>query len=178
MADNILAKASFEESIAIAKSVDAPSLQAFAQKGLAEVYTLEGKYQDAIDVLQDALIHSKNVGDLVLNQGIYKGLSENYLALNQWENYQKFHNSYLQTQLKIKESERKSISDSLSDSEKTQNSKLKAMIPNIKYGILIVILAVILAMAFYVFSEIKTRKTIVRLQKTIADLQKTREIQL
>ena len=178
MADNIQAKASFEESIAIAKSVDAPSLQAFAQKGLAEVYTLEGKYQEAIDVLQDALVHSKNVGDLVLNQGIYKGLSENYLALNQWENYQKYHNSYLQTQLKIKESERKSISDSLSESEKVENSKLDAIIPNIKYGISIVILVVILALGFYVFSEIKTRKSIVKLQKTIADLQKTREIQL
>ncbi|MBC8644026.1 hypothetical protein H9W95_08125 [Flavobacterium lindanitolerans] len=41
---------------------------------MAEVYTLEGRYRDAIKELEEALAVSNSVGDLVLNRGIYNGL--------------------------------------------------------------------------------------------------------
>ena len=68
MANNEAAKKSFQESIKIARQVNAKSLEGFSLKGLAEVYTLEGKYNEAIKVLQQALVLSRSVGDLILNQ--------------------------------------------------------------------------------------------------------------
>jgi len=170
--DNEAAKASFFESIRFAKKIKANSLQAFAQKGLAEVYTQEGKYAEAIAVLEEALHESKDVGDLVLNQGVYKGLSENYLAVSQWENYQKFHAKYLQTQLQIKGSERQSVSQSLHQAKKTQNEQLEEILPKYNYGIFALVCFTILILAFFIFSEIKTKKSIIRLQQSIANLQK------
>ncbi len=111
--DYELAKTSFEASIHNAILAKAYSLHAFSQKGLAEVYTLQGNYSLAVMMLQQAKEISKEVGDLVLNLEIYKGLSENYLALNDWENYKIYRNKYLETQLKVKQSERSSVDDSL-----------------------------------------------------------------
>ncbi len=92
------AKENFQLAISYANMVKASSLNAFALKGLAQVYTFEGKYAEAITSLQKALTISKKVNDLILNQEIYKGLSENYLALNKWEKYKEFHFKFLTTQ--------------------------------------------------------------------------------
>ncbi|MFC0605450.1 tetratricopeptide repeat protein [Winogradskyella pulchriflava] len=118
---------SFNKSIAFAQIENANSLIAFAQKGLAEVYTLQGEYRQALNLLHTALNKSNNVGDLVLNLGIYNGLFENYLALNQWDEYQKYYDLYAKTQLGIKLSERNSISASLEETSKIQNQNLNAL---------------------------------------------------
>lgn len=109
------AKQSFELAITYAEKVNANSLKAFAQKGLAEVYYNQKHYEKAIDILQDAVNISKNVGDLVLNRGLYISLANNYFAVNNWEGYQKYNKLFLQNQSIIKESERRSISDSIND---------------------------------------------------------------
>ena len=175
MADNEAAKKSFQESIKIAKQVNAKSLEGFSLKGLAEVYTLEGKYNEAIEALQQALVLSKSVGDLILNQGIYKGLSENYLAINAWEEYRIYHLNYLKTQLEVKESERKSISDSLDKTWAVQNAKLNEAIPNYNYGILTSILITIAVVVFFIFYYRKIQKTNLKLQDLIDDLQKIKQ---
>jgi tetratricopeptide (TPR) repeat protein len=82
-----LAIDNFKQSYQYAKKVNASSLEGFALKGLAQVYTLEGKFSEAIPILENALLISSKVNDLILNQELYKGLSENYLALNQWDNF-------------------------------------------------------------------------------------------
>ena len=137
MSDYGLAKANFLESIIYADSTNANSLKAFAQKGLAEVYTLEGNYSTAINVLESALGLSENVGDLILNREIYKGLSDNYLAVNQWDKYQSFHKKYVQAQLKIKESERNSISDSIEELKSIQAKKISHEKTYYTYAILV-----------------------------------------
>lgn len=175
MANNEAAKKSFTKSIAVARQVNAKSLEGFSLKGLAEVYTLEGKYNEAIGTLQEALIVSKSVGDLILNQGIYKGLSENYLAINEWEKYRKYHLDYLKTQLEVKESERKSVSISLDETMAVQESKLKAVIPNYNYGILTSILITIIVVIFFIFNYTKTQKSNLKLQELIDDLQKMKQ---
>ncbi|MFT3793317.1 tetratricopeptide repeat protein [Flavobacterium sp.] len=171
LSDDAAAKNSFSQSIAFAKSVHAKSLLAFAQKGLAEVLTLEGKYNEAIGQLTEAEAISTDVGDLVLNQGIYKGLSENYLAVNQWASYQKYQQRYLDTQQQIKISERQSVSDSLDEQQKTQNGKLA----QIKSWYILAILALIVlafgAVVGFVFFEKKGRKKVALLQKAIKELQ-------
>lgn len=124
MLNNQLANLNFKEAIEHAKIVNAKSLQAFALKGLAKVYTLEGNYNEAIKILNEALIISADVNDLILNQEIYNGLSENYLAVNNWDQYRVYHAKYITTQNLIKQSERKSISVSLREKDKELNSKL------------------------------------------------------
>jgi len=171
LSDNVLARKSFNEAIAYAKLIDAKSLQAFAQKGLAEVYTLEGRYNEAISELTEAEKISSDVGDLVLNQGLYKGLSENYLAINEWGNYQKFQNLYLETQKKITESERKSVGISLNEQQKmldVQAGKLKMNYLLMIGGLLIVLLGIVFLI---VRNHKSAKKQTKELKGTIKKLQ-------
>jgi tetratricopeptide (TPR) repeat protein len=171
MSDNESATKNFLEAIDYAKQINAYSLQAFAQKGLAQVYTLEGKYNKAIAILEEASKVSGNVNDLVLNQEIYKGLSENYLAINEWDNYQTNRTKYLKTQTELKQRERKSVSDSLNEKEKEENKKLENAIPNFLIGIVITFLIIILILIFFVLSVSKSKRTIEQLEIAIKSLQ-------
>jgi tetratricopeptide (TPR) repeat protein len=170
------AKKNFEISIKYAKNVNALSLHAFALKGLAQVYTLEGKFQDAVNTLQKARSISENVEDLILNQEIYKGLSENYLALNQWEQFKEYHFKYLTTQKLIKERERKSISDSLVEKKSELSTKLDEAISYF-YVVYILIFVVIILVILFVIHRIKvTKKEIDDLQNQITLLQNPKNV--
>lgn len=113
LSKNDSAKASFLQSVTLAGKINAKSLQAFSQKGLAETLTLEGKYKEALSELKSASENAEEVGDLVLNQGLYKGLADNYLALNEWSGYQIYYKKMLLTQEQIRKTERNSIGISL-----------------------------------------------------------------
>ncbi|WP_417197635.1 tetratricopeptide repeat protein [Bizionia sp.] len=165
------AKESFHKSIELAKIENANSLISFAQKGLAEVYTLEGNYAEAIELLHIALIQSKNVGDIILNLGIYKGLFENYLALNQWDEYQKYYNLYLKTQLEIKESERSSISDSIDENYKTYSEKHTETKNHYYNNIKLIFIAGFIVILSIIFIEIKNQKQIKSLKNDIETIQ-------
>ncbi len=117
------AKNSFRDSKMLAEKAKAKSLQAFSQKGLAEVYTLEGRYQEALTELQNAHALAKDVGDLVLNQGIYKGLSENYLALKDWGNFHVYEEEYLKNERQTQLNERKTINNLLQNYSVETNKK-------------------------------------------------------
>ncbi|MBL7867963.1 MAG: tetratricopeptide repeat protein [Flavobacterium lindanitolerans] len=175
LSDYESAKKSFFEAIEITKGIHASSLQAFAQKGLAEVYTLEGRYRDAIKELEEALAVSNSVGDLVLNRGIYNGLLENYLAVNDWSNYEKFHARFLETQLKVKESERKSINNLINEGYKTQNKNLKTEISKYNYYILTTLILIIVVVIFFYVLIKKSEKNILKLNDIIENLQNNRE---
>lgn len=124
------AQKSFNEAVTNADKVKANSLKAFALKGLAEVYGPQGKHLEAIAVLQEALKISKNVGDLVLNRGLYLNLANNYKAIGNWDEYHRYNQLFLKNQSIIKESERQSINDSIDELtaisiDKSQEMKLK-----------------------------------------------------
>lgn len=174
LSDNEAAKKSFLEAIEIAKRIKANSLHAFALKGLAEVYTLEGNYSGAIRELEQALAISNDVGDLVLNRGIYNGLVENYLAVNDWEKYKTFHARYLETQLKVKESERKSINNLINEGYKSQNKNLKTEIYKYNYYILTTLIVIIGVVIFFTIIIRKNKKNILKLNKSIENLQNSR----
>ncbi|MNK15906.1 Tetratricopeptide repeat protein [compost metagenome] len=142
MSDYAAAKKSFLEAIAFAENVNANSLKAFAQKGLAEVYTKEGNYTKAIEILEEALEISKNVGDLVLNRGVYIALANNYLAVNDWQQYQKYNKLFLNNQLIIKESERRSINDSIDELTQINDQKLEEVKTKYVYIISILVLSI------------------------------------
>lgn len=175
--DNEAAKKAFAESIVYAKKIKANSLLAFAQKGLAEVYTLEGRYQEAIAVLSEAATISKNVGDLVLNRGIYKGLSENYLAMNDWEKYREFHQKHLDAILMIKESERKSVSDSLNESARNEDLKLaKTKQQYLSAAFLFLVLSILGAINIYFMQKSASKKFVKLQQHMQKNPQKSSEI--
>ncbi len=176
MSDNKSAIRNFKESIDHARQINANSLQAFAQKGLAQVYTLEGKYNEAITTLQEAQKISSNVNDLVLNQEIYKGLSENYLAVNQWDNYKNYRLKYLKTQTKLKESERKSIGDSLNVIEKEEDKKYETYISNFFTGFVIAVLSLIFVIILFILSIRKSKQSIENLQKVVKNLQNEKPV--
>lgn len=165
------AKTSFNQSITHAKLENANSLIAFAKKGLAEVYTNEGNYAEAVQLLETALETSKGVGDLILNSSIYNGLFENHLALNNWENYQKYYDLYSQTQLEIKTSERNSVSDSLDKNETEQEEKLATLHKQFKQKIIWAVVIILGVIILVIFLERKNRKSIKTLKNKIKNLQ-------
>ncbi|MDG5491180.1 tetratricopeptide repeat protein [Psychroserpens sp. SPM9] len=166
------AKTSFNRSIEHAQIEKANSLIAFAQKGLASVYTEQGEYQQAIDLLNTALDKSGNVGDLILNSSIYNGLFENHLALNQWDEYQKYFDLYAETQLKIKTSERNSVSHSLDENSKRQNEKLENQKKNFYTKLKWFFVALVLMISTVILIERRNKKVIKSLQSEIDFIQK------
>ena len=165
------AKESFNKAIEYANFENASSLVSFAQKGMAEVYTLEGKYQEAIILLQSALNKSKNVGDLVLNSSIYKGLFENYLALNKWNEYQKYYDLFLKIQLEIKISERNSVSDSITENSKIFNEELNQVHSQFKNKLIWTTFILLIFIIIVFILGIKNKKIIKTLQKKIESFQ-------
>jgi tetratricopeptide (TPR) repeat protein len=169
--NNQLAIENFNQSYLAAKILDAKSLQAFANKGIAQVYTLEGNYDGAITKLNEALLLSNEVKDLVLNQEIYKGLSENYLATSQWEKFNIYHSKYQSIQKLIKESERKSISESLDLKKIEITKKLTEETSKINLYLLTLFLGLLLLVFFFSILIKKKRKDIVLIKSKINLLQ-------
>ncbi|MBP6056779.1 MAG: tetratricopeptide repeat protein [Candidatus Fonsibacter sp.] len=128
--ENALAEKCFKEAFTSAKKVNAKSLEAFALKGIAQIHTLNGTYDEAISELNQAYSISKKVNDLVLNQEIYLGLSENYLAINQPEKYKEYQQKLMQTQTKLKENERASIENLLQENYNNIEKKTKSDLSN------------------------------------------------
>lgn len=171
LTNNQLAIENFNQSYLAAKMLDAKSLQAFANKGIAQVYTLEGNYVGAIAKLNEALLLSNEVKDLVLNQEIYKGLSENYLATSQWEKFNIYHSKYQSIQKLIKESERKSISESLDLKKIEITKKLTEETSKIQLYLLTLFLGLLLLVFFFSILIKKKRKDIVLIKSKINSLQ-------
>jgi tetratricopeptide (TPR) repeat protein len=121
------AKISFNKAIEFSKVIDAKSLEGFAKKGLSEVYTSEGNYRDAIKTLIDAYEISSEVGDLILNQGVYKGLSDNYLAINDRENFELYKTKFEKIHAIIKRNERNTINNTITNILKENNDEIKAL---------------------------------------------------
>jgi tetratricopeptide (TPR) repeat protein len=128
--ENAIAEKCFKEAFTSAKKVNAKSLEAFALKGIAQIHTLNGTYDKAISELNQAYWISKKVNDLVLNQEIYLGLSENYLAINQPEKYKEYQQKLMQTQTKLKENERASIENLLHENYNNIEKKAKSDLSN------------------------------------------------
>ena len=161
------AKNSFRDSNQLAEKSKANSLQAFSKKGLAQVYTLEGRYHEALAELQDAQALAKDVGDLVLNQGIFKGLSENYLALKDWNNYHFFEEEYLKNERQTQLNERKTINNILQNYSVEIHKKEAEL--KWKFGLMISSCLLIFLGIFIsiIWGEIKFRKTFRNLKSQI-----------
>lgn len=157
-----LAQQSFKESLLYARMANAKSLEAFAKKGIAQIYTLNGTYLQAIEELNQSYNIAKNVDDLVLNQEIYRGLSENYLAIKDIEKYKEYQQKLIQIQSKLKESECSSVENLLH--ENSQNLEKKAKNEFSNFWIQLFIYCII-------FSAFITIMLIKRSNKNITELE-------
>lgn len=126
------ARVNFNKSIEFAQTVGANSLFAFAKKGLSEVFTAEGNYIRAIKELKEAEKASEKVGDLILNQGIYRNLSDNYLAINDRELYKAYFKKYTDVQNQINEKEQRTINTSIDNLIKENNTETEKRLSNLK----------------------------------------------
>jgi hypothetical protein len=106
-----------------------------------------------------------------LNQEIYKGLSENYLATSQWEKFNIYHSKYQSIQKLIKESERKSISESLDLKKIEITKKLTEETSKINLYLLTLFLGLLLLVFFFSIIIKKKRKDIVLIKSKINLLQ-------
>ena len=169
--NNKLALESFKESVRIAKAVNAKSLEAFALKGSAKVYTLEGNNIEAIKALNEALNLASEVNDLILNQEIYKGLAENYLAVNELNQFKINQLKFIEVQKLIKDRERISVSESLGVKEaesKANRSELSNKFYYLLFGLFLFLILIILF--FYVIIK-KKKKEIEAIKRKISNLQ-------
>lgn len=99
----------FSQSISCARKNNAKSLEAFALKGMAEMHKQKREHQIAIDLLQKAEDLSKNTGDIILNEGIYKEMADNYLALGKQNLYQLYNKKYFEMRFQRRQNELTSI---------------------------------------------------------------------
>ena len=155
------ARANFEKSIHYAQTVDAKSLYAFAKKGLSEVYTAEGNYTEAINILKEAEKASENVGDLILNQGIYKNLSDNYLAVNNSELYTLYFEKSNEVQNQINEKEQKTINNSISNlvaENKAQTENELSRLQNYRWILIALILILLFIWGNFILKNFKKYK--------------------
>ncbi|SFN15785.1 Tetratricopeptide repeat-containing protein [Algoriella xinjiangensis] len=117
------AKKYFIESASFAKKANAKSLEAFAYKGMADMYHLNNQHQESLKMLEDAEKMAENSGDLLLNEGIYKGMADNYLALNNLTEYQFYNKKFQDIRFERKQSELKSINSSIDNQTKEMQNK-------------------------------------------------------
>jgi tetratricopeptide (TPR) repeat protein len=152
------ARICFTDSYDFASKIDANSLKAFAYKGLAEVNTLEGKYDNAIRLLLDASKMSQDVGDLVLNQGIYKGLADNYLVTNNIAQHEIYRRKYDQTTARIKNNNSKTINELILEvNSESDNEIAQVQSDALYYKIPLVILILLPLLALW-FENRRYRK--------------------
>ena len=161
------AKISFFDAKSLAEKAKANSLQAFSLKGLAEVYTLEGRYEEALEELQNANVLAENVGDLVLNRGIYKGMADNYLALKDWENYAVYDEKFETTRQQTKINERKTINNLLKNYSSEIDTKETETQRKMGLGILIGTILFLFVLGLIIWGEISFQKTLKQLKSQI-----------
>jgi tetratricopeptide (TPR) repeat protein len=165
------ARLNFKESFDCAAAINAESLKAFALKGLAKVEAIDGNHQKSIELLNEANQISATIDDLILNKELFVGLSTEYLALNQWDNFKATNKKVVATQTLINERERKSIESSLVNKETEIQTAFSASKPSL-FGLIIFIisLALIGLFVFFYFKR-KNTKQINELKDVILKLQ-------
>ena len=165
---------SFNEAVAYAENANAVSLKAFAKKGLAEVYTRQGNYKGAIQMLEEAYDLSKDAGDLILLRTIYEGLANNYLALNDKDKYLFYHKLFLRNQAVIKKSERSAVSDSIDELTHKNAEKLDALIRRYYSLTAILILLIIFAVIVIFRYQKRAVKSLEMLKNQVETVKKER----
>ncbi|WGF91246.1 tetratricopeptide repeat protein [Aequorivita marisscotiae] len=161
------AENSFLQGVKYAKTIDAKSLVAFAQKGLAEVYTSQGEYQKAIALIEEALQNSQDVGDKVLNRALYNALATNYLATGNLKGYAVFKSKNLEIHKELTKTERQTIDTSINDLIITNSKKLASVKKTTRILQILFISLILLGVILLIRSVIYSEKSLKSLKKKL-----------
>ncbi|SEV83986.1 hypothetical protein SAMN05421765_0595 [Kaistella antarctica] len=166
----------FKEAEKYAKIYRASSLEAYALKGLGESFFLTHQYDQSLKVLYQAEVLAEPSGDLVLNEGIYKLLANNNLAINDFQKFQNYNTKYLEVQKTLEQNELKSLNRYL-NTQNVEQQKINVEVAK-RFRIYNVI-AVVCALGLIVFLMIHVIKQIKknrRQRNLIETLTKSKEL--
>ncbi|MBT2622793.1 hypothetical protein [Chryseobacterium sp. ISL-6] len=164
------AHAAFVQSVNYAEKLNAKSLKAFALKGMAEMFKQNRENEKALDLLVQAENLCKNTGDLILNEGIYKEMSENYLAMGKPDLYQTYNRKYFEMRFKREQSELSSINHSIDNHNKETLKKTQELKDRYKYLTIGIILLGTAVIGIIIYLIIKIRKQNSKYHKEIQSL--------
>lgn len=164
------AQKAFQRSIDIARLIKANSLEAFALKGMSEIPKQKHQYQTALDLLLEAEKLSKNIGDLTLNEGIYREMADNYLAMGKQSLYQNYSRKYFEAKFEREQNELSSINHALDIHNVESQKKSKDMITQYHIFILAIFLSGALVFGYFFYFALKIRKRNQRDQEEIKKL--------
>lgn len=165
------AEGSYMAAIAVAELNDAKTLTAFAQKGLAILYTSQGDYERSLMILENALTNGENAGDPLLNQSIYKAIADNYLALGDLNKFKIYSLKTGEIQAGIIKNQRKSVAAALNELKENSEASIsdsKSKQVTLVALILSTSLLVLLAMAMLIRTGMRQRA---RLREKITAIQ-------
>ncbi|SHG40086.1 tetratricopeptide repeat protein [Chryseobacterium vrystaatense] len=141
-----------------ARKNKAKSLEAFALKGMAEMYKQKKENETALELLIKAEDLSKNTGDLTLNEGIYKEMSENYLAMGKPDLYQKYSRKYFEMRFQREQNELSSINHSINEHNRETLLKSSKMKTRFHYLTVIILISAVLIIALLFALIFKIKK--------------------
>lgn len=160
----------FLQSMDFARKNQAKSLEAFALKGLAEVYKQKKENEKALNLLIQAEDLCKNTGDLTLNEGIYKEMAENYLALGQPAFYQKYNKKYFEMRFQRAQNELKSINHAINNHNRETLMKSRKLTSHYRFLTAIIVGVSLLIIGILLFFVVKVRKKNIKFQKHIQQI--------
>lgn len=167
------AQKSFLQSVSYARKNYGKSLEAFALKGIAEIHKQRHENQTAISLLLKAEDLSKNTGDIILNEGLYKELAENYLAMGQQNLYQQFNKKHMEMRFKRKQNELKSINQVIDNHNKETALKSEKLKSHYRYIKMASVLLGCILIVLLLYSIIKIRKQNKKFHKEIQQMIRT-----
>jgi tetratricopeptide (TPR) repeat protein len=157
----------FLKSVEFAKKANAKVLEAFALKGFADIYATKGKYSESLKLFEEAKNLSERTGDLILKERIYKGMCDNYLALQNVQEYQIYNQKYLETKFKREQNQLNSISQTINNQRIEKNKQIELI--KLKYqnlNIFLILFSLILCFGF-LYLTIKKRNANAVLKKKV-----------
>lgn len=127
------AEHAFLEAADYAKKNHAKSLEAFALKGTAEVHKQKRENKIALELLTRAEQLGKNTRDLILNEGIYKEMADNYLAMGNQNLYQMYNKKQFEMRFEREQNELKSINQAIDNHNNETLKKSDELKKNYQY---------------------------------------------
>ena len=164
------AEQAFIKSMDFAGLIKAKSLEAFALKGMAEVHKQKHQNQAALELLIKAQELGKESGDLTLNEGIYKDMADNYLAMGEQDQYQQFSRKYIETRYKREQRELSSIDHAIDAHIIETQKKNREIISHYNYLIATSVIAGLIVLTLLTLMSLKIRKRNTNYQKEIQKL--------
>lgn len=164
------AELAFMKSMEFARLIKANSLEAFALKGLAEMNKYKHQNQAALDQLLKAQQLSGDIGDLTLNEGIYKEMADNYLAMGNQQLYKLYNGKVFEVNAKREQNELSSINHAIDVHNKEIAKKGREITDDYNMLITLILVTGLLIISFLLYAAVRIRKKNRKYQDEIQQL--------